>query len=247
MPQYDVQILILAAGKGSRMKSDLPKPMHKIGDKTMLEMVIENASKISNNITIIYSQAIEPYLKDLPQNYEYDLVLQPNPLGTGHAVYCALGSLDISKPTMVLYADNPFINDKIIISIIEEFYRKQSDVIIMGFDRENPTGYGRILISDNGKVKKIIECKEASLEEKNITLCNSGIILFNTKVLKESIIQLMSSNINTEYYLTSLLEISYNKGYNTSCFISSEVISLGVNTQEELYAAQIFSSEVEKN
>ena len=117
----NVQIIILAAGKGSRMKSDLPKPMHKIAGRTMIEMVIGHATKISSDITIVYSHFMKPYLDSLSLSPKYKLVLQSEPLGTGHAVYSAIDSIDISKPTIVLYADNPFIDDKMIASMLDVF------------------------------------------------------------------------------------------------------------------------------
>jgi len=235
----NVQIIILAAGKGSRMKSDLPKPMHKIAGRTMIEMVIDHATKVSSDITIVYSHFIKPYLDSLLLPSEYKLVLQSEPLGTGHAVYSAINLIDISKPTIVLYADNPFIDDKMIATILASFKTSSSDMMVMAFDRQDPRGYGRVVLDAQGFVQKIIECKDANLEEKQITLCNSGIILFNTKVLKELLLELIESYKSpaAEYYLTTLLEIAYKKGYKTGYFTASGSVPLGVNTQEELQAA----------
>lgn len=235
-----VQILILAAGKGSRMKSDLPKPMHKISGKTMLEIVLSHANNISDDITIVYSDAMKPYLDSLFLPSQYKCVRQSEPLGTGHAVYSAIGSIDFSFPTIVLYADNPFIDDSMIRFMWDSFVQTESDIMVMAFERDNPDGYGRVVLDDNGFVSKIIECKIANAAEKSINLCNSGIILFNSNVLKESLIDLIA-NYQTdggEYYLTHLLEIAYKKGYKTNYFRSSGAVPLGVNTQEELQMAR---------
>ena len=238
MNNQNVQIIILAAGKGSRMKSDLPKPMHKISGRTMLEMVLDNARQVSDDITIVYSDAMRPYLESLQH---INLILQPTPLGTGHAVYCAINSINSSESTIVLYADNPFIDADMITSILSEFHKLNSDMMVMAFERENPTGYGRLVLDGQNRVKKIIECKDASKQEKVITLCNSGIILFNSAALKETLVELMADHKSPsgEYYLTSLLEIAYKKGYKTSYFTASGAVPLGVNTQEELEAAEI--------
>lgn len=235
--KQDVQILILAAGKGSRMKSELPKPMHRIAGSTMLEMVLDNASKVSDDITIVYSDFIKPYLASI----HYKLILQPEPLGTGHAVYCAIDSIDISKPTIVLYADNPFIDDAMISAMLLEFNKSNSDMMVMAFERNDPAGYGRLILDAQNRVKKIVECKNAEPQEKAIILCNSGIILFNSALLKESLCELIDNYkaASGEYYLTSLIEIAYKKDYKTSFFTASGVVPLGVNTQEELKAAQM--------
>jgi len=235
-----VQILILAAGKGSRMKSDLPKPMHKIADRTMLEIVLSHANKISNDIAIVYSDLMKPYLDSLSLPAQYKFIPQSQPLGTGHAVYSAADSIDIAYPTIVLYADNPFIDDEMIKSMLDAFVETASDMMVMAFEREDPTGYGRVVLDAKGLVSKIIECKIANVAEKSISLCNSGIMIFNSKVLKESLIDLMA-NYQTdvgEYYLTHLLEIAYKKGYKTNYFRSAGAVPLGVNTQEELKMAR---------
>jgi|GEM_PF-1295484 len=236
----DIQIIILAAGKGSRMKSNLPKPMHKIRDRTMIEIVIGHATKISSNITIVYSHIMKPYLDSLLPSSPYKLVLQDEPLGTGHAVYSAIDAIETTTPTIVLYADNPFIDDNMITAMLHEFATTASDIMVMAFERFDPKGYGRIVMDEKRYVKKIVECKDANTQEKAIILCNSGIILFNSEVLKESLLDLMSHHISArgEYYLTTLIEIAYNKGYKTGYFTTSGLVPLGVNTQKELRAAQ---------
>ena len=267
------QIIILAAGKGSRMKSDLPKAMHKIAGQTMLDMVIDHAKRITNDITIVYSDALKPYLHaaqdphvalrhedDVVKYNNCKLVRQPEQLGTGNAVYCALDSIDESKPTIVLYADNPFINDKMMQDMLRSFEDQKSDMMVLAFERENPKGYGRLVLDDKKYLQKIIECKDADDKEKKITLCNSGIIIFNSMILKELLKTLCESEIRRhprldpgshevpervldggkkqEYYLTTLVEIGYERGYKTSYFASSDNFSLGVNTQEELERAK---------
>ena len=218
------------------MKSDLPKPIHKIAGRTMLEMVLDNALQVSNDIMIVYSDAMKPYL----EGNKHHLILQPEPLGTGHAVYCAIDSIKSDIPTIVLYADNPFIDATMIRAMLSAFNDSKADMMVMAFERENPTGYGRLVLDAQNRVEKIIECKDATSQEKAITLCNSGIILFNPSVLRESLEELMAhyKAPSGEYYLTSLLEIAYKKGYKTGCFTASGNVPLGVNTQEELNAAQ---------
>ena len=208
----------------------------------MLEMVLGNAGKISYDITIVYSDFIKPYLDEmLGQDHPYNLILQPEPLGTGHAVYCALDSIDLSKPTIVLYADNPFINDAMISSMLSQFRANNAKMMVMAFERDDPTGYGRLILDSQNMVTNIVECKDAlSPQEKAISLCNSGIMLFESNVLKESLYELMAhyKSTSNEYYLTSLIEIAYKYGYKTNYFTTSGSAPLGVNTQEELKTAQ---------
>lgn len=215
--------------------------MHKIGNKPMLQMVLENAHNLTDDITIVYSNAIEPYLADIQSlGIEYKTVLQPQPLGTGDAVRCALKAIDESKSVIVLYADNPFITSDTIKSMINDFQVTGSQIMVMGFEREKPDGYGRIVLDDSQNVQKIVECKETNKKESEITLCNSGIILFEGRIIGGLIKDLMENykSSSGEYYLTSLLEIAYKLGYKTSCYKASSSVSLGVNTLEELVNAQ---------
>lgn len=230
------KILVLAAGKGSRMNSDLPKVMHEIAGKTMLSMVLDNSSAISDDITIIYSEDLKQYL---PAGYKY--ILQKERIGTGHAVNCALPELDNDSKLLVLYGDNPFISSDLISRLLEHLDREEAFVASIAFIAEDPTGYGRVVMDDEGNFQKIVECKDANEEEKKIRLCNSGIIAFAPSAAKMVIPIIMDrgARSNGEYYLTDAISVSRGLGKKVVFLVAenSEQV-IGVNTQGELVRAR---------
>lgn len=228
------QVFILAAGRGSRMKSDIPKVMHKVNNKTMLDHVLENASAITDDITIIYSDHLKPYLQSYSKHIKF--VLQDAPLGTGHAVYSAIRNINSECYVIILCGDNPFITSDIITKMLDKSDSEDVDLMLMASHRDNPTGYGRVVLDEQNMVSKVIECKVATSQEKAITLCNSGVILGKSDVIKSLINDLIDKGLNSngEYYLTSIIEDGYKKGYSTSYFIADSDSVMGVNTMEDL-------------
>ncbi len=226
----DTQIVIMAAGRGKRMESDLPKAMHKIGDKTMLEMIMDNSMAVTSDIVLIYSDILAPYINGL----NCKKALQEEPLGTGHAVACALSQIDKNKIVIVLCGDNPFIGPDIMENMLSDF---DHDILIMAFNRANPRGYGRIILDDKGYVEKIIECKQTNDEQQKISLCNSGIMIFAPGVLHKMLPELMNDDKSGEYYLTNLVGLAYDAGLKTGYFLTSNETVIGVNTKEELAMA----------
>jgi bifunctional UDP-N-acetylglucosamine pyrophosphorylase / glucosamine-1-phosphate N-acetyltransferase len=231
------QIIILAAGRGSRIGSELPKVMHKIAGKTMLDMVLENSVGVTDNITIVYSKKLIPYLNGYPNKIKF--VLQNEPLGTGHAVYCALSSIRYDGYVVVLCGDNPFIRSDIILNMLNECERHRHSLMVMACERTDPSGYGRLIVDNEGCVQQIIECRDADKQQKTITLCNSGIIIAKASVLNYLVSRLVEykQSTNGEYYLTSIIEMGYHYGHKAAYFIASNDIVMGVNTLEELAIA----------
>jgi UDP-N-acetylglucosamine pyrophosphorylase len=232
---HNCHIIILAAGKGSRMKSDLPKVMHQIGGVPMLSKVIESASKISDDITIVYSDSLVPYLS---QYQDYKLVLQDEPLGTAHAVFCALNA-KMSGKILVLYADNPFLSSGVMSSLLRHLEEQKADIASLAFITEKPEGYGRIISDKDGNFIKIQECKEATALEKQVKLCNSGIIAFAPGVARKVLSIIMQERSHKEYYLTDAIFVATALGRRVTFMVAdnnNEVI--GVNTREELQAAR---------
>jgi len=239
------QIIIMAAGRGNRMNSDLPKVMHKIGDSTMLDIILFNSSKVTDDIILVYSHSLIPYIAQ----YKIKKILQDKPLGTAHAVYSALGEVDQQKNVIVLCGDNPFIDNNIISQMLSNHISNSYDISIMVFNKKNPKGYGRVVMDENNIVKNIIECKDASVEEQKITLCNSGIIIFSPMTLTRLLPDFIASGNNTssEYYLTSLINIAYNKDLKNGCFVVSDDKIIGVNTQEELAIANNYYAQAKQD
>lgn len=234
------QIIILAAGKGSRMNSDLPKVMHLVDDKPMLRRVVDNCAKITDDLVLVYSDHIEDFL---PQFTECKLSKQRMQLGTAHAVAAAFEHLDDNKVTGVIYGDNPLITDEIISGLFDHLHTTESALVTLAFHQEGPNQYGKIIVDANGEFIKIIEHKFASEEEKKIKLCNSGIMAFAPGILSKYIpacLQPNSQNPERELYLTDIVEICSNQGEKVSFYTpDNSHLVIGVNTQEELVAANM--------
>ncbi len=234
----DCQIIILAAGNGTRMDSVLPKVMHRVGNMPMLERVILNAREVTENIILVHSSLLIDYIE--PYKNLCKFVLQPEPLGTAHAVHVARDLIEDDKYIAVIFGDNPFISASMIKQLLNYLHSTDAGVVTLGFHRNNPAQYGRIVNDKQGNFLKIVEFKEASEEEKKIQLCNSGIMFFNSGVLKKYLPYCLLSKVNdkSELYLTKIIAACREGGEGVSYFISQNPeLVIGVNTQEELLEA----------
>jgi len=239
------QIIILAAGKGSRMKSDLPKVMHKVGGVSMLERVVTNCRQVSNNLIIVYSKHIEPYLSSFK---DCTLVYQDQQLGTAHAVAVAQSAFDPAQYIGVIYGDNPLITANIIEDLFKYLKDTNSKAVTLACECNEINQYGRIVVDAAGDFQKIVETKVANEQEKKITLCNSGIMAFAPGILGKYIDKCLICDEalpEKELYLTKIIEICAAHGEKVSYFKADNPnLVVGINTQDELDAA---NSIIEKN
>jgi len=231
------QIIILAAGKGSRMQSELPKVMHKVGGVPMLETVLNNALKVTDDVIVVYSESLKKYLT--PYENMCRFVLQKEQKGTAHATHAAIDLIDENKTILVLYGDHPLITPEIMHEIVEDLNSSDSALVTLSFEREDPARYGRIATDKNGELLEIIEYKNATDEEKKITLCNSGIMAFKPRILNKYLpLFATDSRDDKEVYLTEIVKICKDKGEKVSYFLSnSHNLVVGVNTKDELAEA----------
>lgn len=232
------QIIILAAGHGSRMKSDLPKVMHEVNGKPMLEMVLSSARQVTDDVILVYSVQLEGYLPKYQTMCKS--VLQPVPLGTAHATYVALNLIDDTKDVAVLYGDNPLITPNIINDLFSHMANTKSALTTLCFTREESNQYGRIVTDENGEFLRIVEFKDATTEELAINLCNSGIIAFKAGILRKYLDQMFLGPIGAgkEIYLTSIVQIAKEHGEKVSYMLSSDHNQvIGINTKQELEEA----------
>jgi bifunctional UDP-N-acetylglucosamine pyrophosphorylase/glucosamine-1-phosphate N-acetyltransferase len=235
LQMQQVTALILAAGEGKRMKSKKAKVLHQVCGKAMIEWVYEavlNAG-IEKCVAIVGHRA-EQVMKYMGSRIDY--VFQRQQLGTGHAVQQASRYYDgCSGYILVLYGDTPLISAHTIKSAIE--YAKCGDykAVVITADMKNAYGYGRIVRDENGNLVKIVEQRDASDREKEIREINSGMYVFSSGELGETINLLSNDNDQGEYYLTDLIEIMISKGYRVGTYKaedSDEV--LGVNDPAQL-------------
>lgn len=234
-----VKAVILAAGKGTRMKSDTPKVLHKIFDKTILGYVLDAVNKtntVSENFVIVGHQA-EVVEKFVNENYNNaKCILQSPQLGTGHAVYQAYESLKgFDGEVLILNGDIPLITPETLSEFIAMHRERKAALTIMSAIFSDPTNYGRIIRDENGSVKAIIEEKDASPAQKKIQEINTGVYILSWKDMSEAFLHLDSNNAQGEYYLTDIVKWAIGKNLKTEAYVlKNNEESFGINSKIQL-------------
>ncbi len=233
----NLSIIILAAGKGTRMKSELPKVMHKVAGREMLNLVIDEAKALNpQNITIVVSTEMqstqEKILKDHPE-VKISFVLQKERKGTAHAVSTGLENLtDLGEQLLILYGDTPLTSRLTMHKMVEKL--DDFSLCILGFDDEEENAYGRLVIDKKGHLEKIVEFKDATDEERKISLCNSGVVAVDGQKIRNLLAKVSDENAAGEFYLTDIVGIAGEMGLKRT-FIKTEIEEvLGVNSRFEL-------------
>ena len=227
-------VVILAAGKGTRMNSELPKVLHEINGVSMIETVINTAKKLNPEKII----AIVGYKKELVkatlQSQEIDFAIQSEQKGTAHAVQqCDNQLMDFSGNVLVLSGDVPRITENTLSSFINLHISNNSKASLISTNFENPFGYGRIVRDENKCFSKIVEQKDANKAEQLISEINSGIYIFDSETLFEKIYLIKNKNVQKEYYLTDIFNyIDENKISILLTENNNEIY--GINTIEQL-------------
>jgi len=222
-------VVILAAGKGTRMKSNLTKVCHKVGNKTMIEHVVNTSYKLSNNIVVVVSKENVEDIRKVLEDTKVRLKIQYEQLGTGHAVISAMPCCDKSENMLILLGDVPLISHKTLKKVINSNF----DAVIIGFrNYDSSNKFGRI-VTKNGRVNKIVEYLDASDEERKITLCNSG-MLWIKSIYTELLYEIKNENKKGEYYLTDIIQIMTDKDLKIGFLEASTEECMGVNSPEEL-------------
>lgn len=223
-----LKTIILAAGKGTRMRSAKAKVLHKIADKPLLHHVYDTCQQIENNsVLIVYGYEGEQ-IKRESQQLVAEWIEQKEQLGTGHAVQQAEKYIDKHDTVLILYADVPLLKKSTIVKLLQNVTENSMSLLTVELD--NPKGYGRIVRANNGTVLKIIEEKDATEAEKLITEGNTGIMACSGNLLKQCLAKLKNNNAQREYYLTDMVEIAVkqNLPVKTNLAESQDEV-LGVN------------------
>lgn len=206
-----MNILILAAGKGTRMKSALPKVLHPVGGLSMLARVVHTASHFDNShIVVVVGHGAEEVQRHLATHDNVQFALQAEQLGTGHAVQCASESLADHPVTLILYGDVPLIQFDSLQPLVRAAQAGQMG--LMTLNMVNPHGYGRILRDAEGSVIGIVEQKDATPAQQAITEVNTGILACPTANLKDWVARLSNNNAQGEYYLTDIIAMAHAEG-----------------------------------
>ena len=237
-----IKSIILAAGKGTRMKSDTPKVLHTIFNKTLVGYVIDavnNTGLADENFVIVGHQAerVEEYI-----NKNYDnakCVLQSPQLGTGHAVSMALPYLkDFDGEVIILCGDTPLITSETIKEFVEYHRENKSDLTVMSAIFENPTNYGRIIRNQDGSLNSIVEEKDATPEQKAVKEINAGIYCINWAKIKPAFNELTSNNAQGEYYLTDIIKWGNEKNLSVNAYtLKNNEEIFGINSKTHLAEA----------
>ena len=227
-----MNVVILAAGMGKRMQSDLPKVLHPLAGKPLLSHVISTAKALNpSRICVVYGHGGDLVPSQLAAE-DVRFVLQSPQLGTGHAVMQASDALDDSAPTLVLYGDVPLTTANTLQTLVDKAGKERLAVLTV--DLEDPTGYGRI-VRENNRIVRIVEQKDASDSERAIREVNTGILVAPTRALKSWLSKLSNNNAQQEYYLTDIIAMAVKEGTPVESAQPAQVWeTLGVNSKVQL-------------
>ena len=228
-----ITTIILAAGKGTRMRSELPKILHNIANRPLLQHVYDTSCQLENNtIKIVYGHGAD-LVRDTLKDLEASWIEQKQQLGTGHAVQQVSDQIADTDTVLILYGDVPLLKLTTVKQLIANVNDQSLALLTVNLD--NPTGYGRIVRDASGQVTKIVEEKDASASEKLINEGNTGIMAVQGKALKKWLNQLNNNNAQGEYYLTDVIEMAVADGITVVTNQPESVDEvLGVNNRIQL-------------
>mgnify|MGYP001553746493 CR=1 FL=1 len=232
-------LIVLAAGQGTRMLSDLPKVLHEIGGVPMFAHALASGRALEPARSVVVAghgfDAVERAAKAIDS--EIAVARQSEQLGTAHAVAQAAEALaGVAGDAVVLYGDTPFIRPE----TLEAMTRARADgadVVVLGFEAADPGRYGRLVV-EKGELTRIVEYKDATEAERAITLCNSGVVMADAALLFDLVGAVGNDNASGEYYLTDIVEGARARGLTSVAVTCDEAETLGINTRAELAAAE---------
>ena len=237
-----LSIVILAAGKGTRMKSPLPKVLHTICGKPMIWHILKEAKNLSDDITVVLGHEAELVKDRILQEFDVNVAIQDleNFPGTGGA----LKGLDFKgERILILNGDMPLVTAK----EMEAFLKIDADIVMSVIELEDPSGYGRVVI-ENGEVQRIVEQKDATSDELAIKTVNAGVYCIKRDLLQKFIPRLSNDNAQKEYYLTDIIEMAKSEGYTIKPLFVKEEDFKGVNSKADLaHAEEIMCDRIKKH
>jgi len=243
MSKKKTAAIILAAGLGTRMKSDMPKVMHPIGGRPMVNHLLATLNKIHVETTIV---VVGPDMKNLETAVApHATAVQYDRAGTGDAVKVGVEALGEFKGNiLILYADTPLISEQTINGMLEardgEDGKPAPSVVVLGFEPLEPGAYGRLILDeDEGDLMAIVEANDATPEQLDIGLCNSGVMCFDATLLPQFLSRLSNDNAKGEYYLTDCISFACEDGFSCAVVEGDEEELIGVNSRVELAQAEV--------
>lgn len=231
-------LIVLAAGQGSRMKSDLAKVLHPLGGAPLFWHAVNAGRALDPERVVLVTGYGAEQVEAAAKDYDIDaeIALQGEQLGTGHAVAQAAPLLrSFPGDVVVLYGDTPFITAETLQNM--RAAREHHDVVVLGFEAADPDGYGR-LIMEGDALLRIVEHKDASHEERQINICNSGVVMANAATMFDLVKDIDNENTSQEYYLTDIVALAKDRALRATAVTCDEAETLGINTRAELAAAE---------
>lgn len=236
MTDQAVALVVLAAGQGSRMLSDLPKVLHRLGGVPLVGHALAAGRSLDpERVIVVAGHGADAVGKAVAKlDPEAQIALQEKQLGTGHAVAQALPLLDgFEGKVVVLYGDTPFIGADTLAALVSH----PADVVVLGFEAADPGRYGRLVVRGD-KLDRIVEYKDADEATRAIALCNSGVMAADAGLLRDLVGRLGNENAAGEYYLTDVVGLARQEGRSAAVVTCDEAETLGINTRAELAAAE---------
>jgi UDP-N-acetylglucosamine pyrophosphorylase len=234
-------VIIMAAGKGTRMQSDLPKVLHQANGRPLIDYVLDTANTLDPDKIILVVGHQAELVKQATSRYNVIAALQEPQLGTGHAVMQAETYLhDFDGDVLILSGDAPLVDAGTLQELITFHHSRNGAATVLTAELQDPTGYGRVIRQNNSDgVLKIVEQKDATLEELAVREINSGVYVFNAHLLFQALRQINTNNAQQEYYLTDVFGICFESGERVYAFMTENPNEiLGINTPEQLKEAE---------
>jgi len=236
MTEQAIALIVLAAGQGSRMLSDLPKVLHRLGGVPLVGHALAAGRSLDpQRVVVVAGHGAEAVTTAVGKlDPEAQIAIQSEQLGTGHAVAQALPLLDgFDGKVVVLYGDTPFIAEDTLAALTAH----PADVVVLGFEAADPGRYGR-LVAQGDALDRIVEYKDADEATRAIRLCNSGVMAVDAGLLRDLVGRLGNDNAAGEYYLTDVVGLARAEGRSAAVVTCDEAETLGINTRAELAAAE---------
>jgi len=234
-----VAAIILAAGQGTRMKSNWPKVMHRIGNRTMIGHVLDNLAPLGvARVTVVIAPGMDSVAREVSP---HPTAIQEQALGTGHAVRAAQAAMAgiAARTVLVLYGDSPFVGAGTLQRLLDRRHATDNPaVVVLGMRPGDPTGYGRLVLEDGDRIARIVEQKDASAAEQAIDLCNSGVMAIDAAIIWDLLAQVGNQNAKGEFYLTDIVALARRAGRVSAYVEAPSEELLGVNSRIELAAAE---------
>ena len=239
--EKNIAVIVLAAGLGTRMKSNKAKVLHEILGKPMIMYVAEIAVKVAgNNVVVVVGNQADKVKKIVSERLNVLFSVQKEQLGTGHAVRCAFPCLpEQVEQVVILNGDVPLLTANTVIDFIDDHLFSKRHVSVLAVEVENPKGYGRVLFDKNMHVHEIIEESDATEEQKTIKTINTGTYCVEKDFLFDSAKKIKSNNVQKEFYLTDIIKIGNVEGKNVGVLIGKDPEEfIGINNPTELISAE---------